>query len=298
LLAALLCWLDARSQQALLRLRLEDLDPTRCTEASAREMRSALDWFGLDWDDELLQSESLESHRFALDTLARQGVLYPCSCSRREIERMGVPAADGGWRYPGTCRNRELPQAGWREVAGVIRLRLEPGRVEPHDEGALNLGQDPAAAMGDPVLRRRDGAIAYHLACVVDDGTQGVTRVIRGRDLATSTAIQVVLQRLLDLPTPAYRHHLLLLERRGAKLAKLHGAVGWRELEAHYAPEKLCGMLAMIAGLRSDPEPVRPSDLLRDFHWSRVGTEDRPLHWTGRELVLETGGASERLDGV
>ena len=98
------------------------------------------------------------------------------------------------------------------------------------DESGLDLSQHVAAEMGDPVLRRRDGAIAYHLAAVVDDARAGITRIVRGRDLATSTATHVALQRLLGLPTPAYRHHFLLLEESGGKLAKLHGSIGWREL--------------------------------------------------------------------
>jgi glutamyl-Q tRNA(Asp) synthetase len=199
--------------------------------------------------------------------------------------RSGAMAADGGHRYPGTCRNRPLPRAGWRECGEALRLRLEPGRVEPVDEGGFHLAQDPAAAMGDPVLRRRDGAVAYHLAAVVDDAAQGVTRIVRGSDLAASTAIHVVLQRLLGFPTPVYRHHLLLLEERGSKLAKLHGAVGWDELHEHYAPERLCGFLSWVAGLQATPAPATPRELLPDFDWERVRRDDQVLRWTGNELL-------------
>ena len=195
-----------------------------------------------------------------------------------------VLAADGGHRYPGTCRGRALPAAGWQGCAEALRLRLEPGRVEPEDEGGWDLTQDPAAAMGDPVLRRKDGAVAYHLAVVIDDAEQEVTRVVRGRDLASSTAIHVVLQRLLEHPTPEYRHHLLLLEERGDKLAKLHGAVGWRELREHYSAERLCGFLAWVAGLQATPAEATPRELLRGFDWARVGGEDQVLRWTGGEL--------------
>ena len=139
--------------------------------------------------------------------------------------------------------------------------------------------------MGDPVLRRRDGAIAYHLAVVVDDAAEGVTRVVRGRDLAPSTAIHCVLQRALGLPTPSYRHHLLLLEERGAKLAKLHGAVGWQALRAQLSPEALCGWLAWAVELQPEPRPRRPAELLADFDWSRVRARDAVVRWTGRELV-------------
>ncbi len=285
LLAALLCWLDARSRGAKVALRLEDIDSTRCTPESAADMRSALEWFGLDWDEVSLQSESRSAHEAALDQLADRGLLYPCACSRSEIKRSGERAADGGWRYSGRCRGRPLPRGGWRAVEETLRLRLTSERVEPEDEGGVDLAQDPAAAMGDPVLLGRSGAIAYHLASVVDDAHQQITRVVRGRDLAASTAIHVTLQRLLGFPTPAYRHHFLLLEESGGKLAKLHGAVGWRELRGHYAPEALCGLLAAAAGLVETAAPIRPAELLAAFDWKRVCGEDLLMHWTGESLV-------------
>jgi glutamyl-tRNA synthetase/glutamyl-Q tRNA(Asp) synthetase len=285
LLAGLLCWLDARSRGARLLLRLEDVDSTRCTPESADDMRSALEWFGLDWDEFSLQSENRSSHEAALDSLAERGVLYPCSCSRSDIKRSGERAADGGWRYSGSCRERPLPKGGWRAAGETLRLRLGAGRVEPGDEGGVNLAQDPAVEMGDPVLLGRGGSIAYHLAAVADDGRQQITRVVRGRDLAASTAIHVTLQRLLGLPTPAYRHHFLLLEEAGGKLAKLHGAVSWRGLREHYAPDALCGLLAEAAALIEVPVPMRPGDLLADFDWRRVRSEDRVARWTGERLV-------------
>jgi len=188
-----------------------------------------------------------------------------------------------------------LPAADWRRCTEALRLRLEPGHVELVDEGGCDLTQDPAAAMGDPVLRRKDGAVAYHLAVVVDDAEQGVTRVVRGRDLASSTAIHVVLQRLLNLPMPEYRHHLLLLEERGSKLAKLHGAVGWRELREHYSAERLCGFLAWVAGLQTTPAEATPRDLLPGFDWARVHGDDQVLRWTGDELQ-HMGSRPGRID--
>jgi len=286
LLAGLLAWLDARSLGAHLRLRLEDGDPARCTPARAAQMREALAWLGLDWDAESVQSERRAAHEAALDALAAAGLLYPCACSRTDLRRAALPAADGGWAYPGTCRARELPTGGWREAREALRLRLPDGRVEPLDEGGLDLAQQPRLAMGDPVLCRRDGAIAYHLAVVVDDADERITRVVRGRDLAPSTAIHVVLQRALGVSTPRYRHHLLLLEERGAKLAKLHGAVAWLALRERYAPEALCGWLACAAGLQTAPAPVRAADLVAGFAWPRVATRDRVVRWTGRELLL------------
>jgi glutamyl/glutaminyl-tRNA synthetase len=286
LLAALLCWLDARSRGATLSLRPEDVDSTRCTPESADDMRSALEWFGLDWDELSLQSENRGWHEAALDRLADRGVLYPCACSRSEIKRLGERAADGGWRYSGSCRDRSLPTGGWRAVRETLRLRLASERVDPQDEGGVDLAQDPAAEMGDPVLLGRGGLIAYHLAAVVDDGRQQITRVVRGQDLAASTAIHVTLQRLLALSTPVYRHHFLLLEKTGGKLAKLHGAVGWRELREYYAPETLCGLLAEAAALIEAPAPMRPGDLLADFDWRRIRSEGRLARWTGERLMF------------
>ena len=286
LLAALLCWLDARSRGAHIALRLEDIDPTRCTADSATDMRAALAWFELDWDSESLQSENKSSHTAALDRLAEQGRLYPCRCSRSEIKRGGVRAADGGWRYRGTCRERPLPAGGWRACRDALRLRLDAGRVAPRDESGLDLAQDPLRDIGDPVLLRRDGAIAYHLAAVADDAAQAGTRVVRGRDLAPSTAIHVVLQRLLGFTTPTYRHHLLLLEERGDKLAKLHGAVGWNELSRHYEPQALCGILAYATGLIDAPQSTTPLELLSNFSWERVRAEDRTLRWSGTGLEI------------
>jgi glutamyl-Q tRNA(Asp) synthetase len=279
-----LCWLDARQRGAHLLLRLEDVDATRCTPESAQDMRDALDWFGIDWDGECLQSESHAHHANALDALSEMGLVYSCRCSRSAIKRAGLPAADGGWRYPGSCRDRLLAGDDWRAVEGALRLRLEPEIVDVPDESGHPLAQDPSLEMGDPVLRSRAGSIAYHLACVVDDAHAGITRVVRGRDLATSTAIHSVLQRRLGFPTPSYRHHLLILEESGGKFAKFHGAVGWRELRACYTSAELCGLLAEVAGLTPDPTPLQPRDLLEHFDWNRVQTEDVALVWSGEAL--------------
>jgi glutamyl/glutaminyl-tRNA synthetase len=133
-------------------------------------------------------------------------------------------------------------------------------------------------------VRRRDGAVAYILASVVDDTADGVTRVVRGRDLAASTATQVRLAEMLGAPLPSYRHHLLLLERHGGKLAKLHGAVDIDALRRSYGAPELCGALARAAGLQGDAAPVTPRELLEDFDWSRVRRDDRVVEWRDGRL--------------
>jgi glutamyl-Q tRNA(Asp) synthetase len=288
LLAALVCWLDARSRGARLVLRLEDLDPERCRPAWSAGMVEALAWLGLDWDRVFAQSSRAADHAAVLDRLAASGLLYPCGCTRGDLRAdPELALTEGGFAYPGTCRGRVLPSAGWRATPEPLRVRLPEGQIAIADESGIDLSGDPGRAPGDPVVRRRDGAIAYHLAGVVDDAAESVTRVVRGRDLATTTATQVALQRLLGAPTPHYRHHLLLLERRGAKLAKLHGAVGFGLLRAAYSADALCGVLAHAAHLRPSAEPVTPRALLADFAWERVRTLDRVLQWTGGELIAD-----------
>jgi len=286
LLAALLAWLDARGRGDRVVLRLEDLDTTRLRPGWSEQMTADLAWLGLDWDQVITQSQRRDGHEAALDVLAAAGRLYPCSCSRAQLRAGGRAAPDGSVAYDNRCRGTALPPGGWRAVDGVLRVQLPDDAVALIDESGLDLSQEPAAVMGDPVVRRRDGAIAYQLAVVVDDAADRITRVVRGRDIAPSTATQVALQRLLGVPTPAYRHHLLLLEARGDKLAKLHGAVGAAALRTTYSGAALCGVLAFAAGLVDAAEPCRPGDLIGGFDWGRVRGEDRVVTWTGEGLVL------------
>jgi len=288
LLSALLVWLDARKRGGSVVLRLEDLDTTRTKVQWAAQLQEACAWLGVDWDGVAIQSDRIGAHEAALDTLERQGRLYPCRCSRAERMR-GRRAPDGGWAYDNICRARQLPAGGWRDTPDAIRARLPDDRVELVDDGGLELSQTPARDMGDPVVRRRDGVIAYQLAVVVDDAAAGITDVVRGRDIAPSTATQVALQRLLGLPTPRYRHHLLLLEPAGnAKLAKLHGSLPFTQLRARHTAPELCGLLAHAAGLLDRPLACAPADLVAGFDWSRVRTRDRVARWDPeRGLVFD-----------
>jgi glutamyl/glutaminyl-tRNA synthetase len=290
LLSGLLVWLDARAGGGRAILRLEDLDPTRARAVWTAQLRDACTWLGLTWDAVALQSALAADHEAALDALAEAGHLYPCACSRAQ-RAGGRRAPDGSWAYENTCRDRPLPRGGWRAATTPLRARLPAARIDLIDDGGLDLSQDPAHAMGDPIVRRRDGSVAYQLAVVVDDARAGVTRVVRGRDIAPSTATQVALQRLLGAPTPRYRHHLLLLEARRPghpeKLAKLHGSLPWSLLRTHHDAPALCGLLAFAAGLLDAPEPCEPRDLVAGFSWTRVRAADRALGWdAARGLVV------------
>ncbi len=286
LLSGLLAWLDARSRGDRFLLRLEDLDHTRERPGFADSLEADLAWLGIDWDELHVQSRQRPQHERALDRLDSAGLLYPCRCSRTERAASGRRAPDGGWAYDNRCRARRLGAGSWRAASDPVRLALPERRVVLVDEGGVDLSQRPALDMGDPVLVRRDGVLAYHLAVVVDDAASGVTRIVRGRDIAPSTATHLLIQDLLGMPRPLYRHHLLLLEERGEKLAKLHGSVGGRELRDNYRAEQLVGVLAHAAGLAATPEPRTASSLVADFSWERVRSDDVKVAWTGSELRL------------
>lgn len=279
LLSALLVWLDARARGGVTVLRLEDLDTARVRAAWVDDMVVALAYIGLDWDESVIQSGRTVAHEAALDRLAAAGHLYPCTCSRAD-RTGGRRAPDGGWAYENVCRGTPLPAGGWRAVTVNLRARLPDDRVSLIDDGGLDLSQMPAHDMGDPIVRRRDGVIAYQLAVVVDDAEAGITDVVRGRDIAPSTATQVLLQRVLGYPTPRYRHHFLLLEPHGDKLAKLHGSLPFSALKSRYTGAELRALLAVAAG---QPPDVTPST----FDWSRVPRVDRIARRTDGGLTIE-----------
>ncbi|MGE0399239.1 MAG: glutamate--tRNA ligase family protein [Kofleriaceae bacterium] len=274
LLSALLVWLDARRFGRRALLRLEDLDTTRTKAIWAQQLVEACAWLGLDWDEMIVQTQQSAVHAAAMDALAAAGRLYPCVCSRADRAN-GRRAPDGGWAYDNTCRDRPL-LGHWRDATQPLRCRLDDDRIELVDDSGVELSQTPAREMGDPIVRRRDGVIAYHLAVVADDADEGVTHVVRGRDIAPSTATQIMLQRALGFATPRYRHHFLLLEARdGDKLAKLHGSIPFSALRAHHDAASLTGILAHAANVIDAPRPITPAELVARFEWARVPSTDR-----------------------
>ena len=218
----------ARAEGGAFLLRIEDIDGTRSRPEYIQGILDDLRWLGLDWDGAVLaQSTRLDAYQAALDTLAARGLLYRCYCTRAEIaQRLSAPHGPPGALYPGTCRgNDRLPRSGeqhaWRiDMAKAATLA---GPLDWHDEIAGPRRADPLAH-GDVVLARKDAPASYHLAVSVDDAFQRVTHVVRGADLIGATDVHVLLQPLLGLPTPVYRHHGLLRGPDGERLAKRNGA--------------------------------------------------------------------------
>ena len=240
--SALEGWRAAREAGGRFLLRLEDIDRTRCRNEYAAAIIEDLAWLGLDWDGPVrCQSEHFADYRAALARLDAEGLLYPCFCTRREIQAEilragGAPQGETGAAYPGTCRHLGAAQrAEGRAAAPDYALRLDVaaamarcGKLAWSEDGRPVLA-DPAA-LGDVVLARKEIPTSYHLAVTVDDALQGVTLVTRGIDLFAATHIHRLLQALLDLPTPRYRHHPLLTDAAGRRLAKRDGALTIRAM--------------------------------------------------------------------
>jgi glutamyl-Q tRNA(Asp) synthetase len=240
----------ARAAAALggvMRLRYEDIDLVRSRPEFVAAITDDLRWLGLDWPvPALRQSTRLAAYALAADRLRAEGLLFPCFCSRRDIAaRAPGTDPDGAPLYPGTCRH--LPAAAveahladgenpqWRlRIEAAIALAGRPEIVEAPAVGVDALWDRASSRVADPgrwgdaVIVRRDVPTSYHLSVVVDDGFEAITHVTRGRDLQPATDLQVLLQRLLDLPSPRYCHHRLVLDAGGQKLAKSKGSPSLR----------------------------------------------------------------------
>ena len=216
LVAVLGSCLQARRQGGHWFLRIEDLDRPRCRDQVANDMLRTLAAFGFAWDGEIVwQSRRAQAYQDALTQLTRQGQLYPCACSRSELADSAL-AADGAAVYPGSCRHG-LPEA---KAPRAWRVRVPETRLAYNDALQGRVEQDLAREVGDFVVLRADGIVAYQLAVVVDDAQLGITEVVRGADLLASTPRQILLQRLLDYPTPTYAHLPVVLDGHGEKLSK------------------------------------------------------------------------------
>lgn len=255
-------WAVARQQGWEIVLRIEDLDGPRVKAAASEEAIDVLQWLGLDWDaGPFTQRSDLTPYRTALERLAAQSDVYPCRCTRKEIEAASLSAPHGDeheLRYPGTCRpatSTPLPPNALEEPGVAWRLRVPDGVTSFTDGFAGCHDYNIAATSGDFLVATKEGLPSYQLAVVVDDARQGIDRVVRGDDLLGSTHRQLLLQQRLGIsPPPEYFHLPLVIGEDGRRLAKRHGdsrISHYRELGIR--PERIVALLAKWCGLGQQP---------------------------------------------
>ena len=266
---ALITWLRARSVGGKVVMRIDDLDPPRtqpgATDAICRDMT----WLGLDWDEgpdgggeygPYRQSERAETYRAAISALEKNGHLYECSCTRKELATIARAPHETGPVYPGTCRKRG-PLPGRPTSLRFAMPDPSPGFVDLH-HGPV----DPGTAPGDFIVRRSDGIVAYHLATVVDDAAMQISEVLRGDDLLGSTPCQIALYEALGLPVPAFAHVPLVLGADGQRLAKRHRSTAIADYRAAGGESKpLIGWLAHSLGLMPSGGRTSPRQLVSAF---------------------------------
>ena len=286
---ALAAWLSARRQGGTFVWRVEDLDGPRTVPGLAEAQLEDLAWLGLDWDEgpdrggpfaPYLQSQRTDLYESALARLAEAGRLFPCRRSRKDLQGLAsAPHGPEGPPYPAELRPSHLP-ADWylREEErrdAALRFRVDSQEVRFVDQVFGPLAERVDLTVGDFVLQRRDAFFAYQLAVVVDDLAMGITEVVRGADLLTSTARQIQLLAALGGAPPAYAHVPLVVGPQGEKLSKRDEALTLRSLrEAGVRAERVAGLFGASLGLVEAGEECAPRDLIPRFAWELVPREE------------------------
>lgn len=254
-IAALGSYLEARRAGGRWLLRIDDIDPSREMPGAADRILRQLEALGFEWDGPVVyQGARSGIHAEALERLRRNGQVYCCSCSRRSLAE-SVHRGPLGPVYPGTCRDRHPPDT----PDTALRLRLPGGRLMLTDAIQGQYALDTITEIGDPIVRRRDGLRAYHLANAVDDAALGISEVVRGADLLPSALVQVALQQALSLPAPEWRHLPVLVDAGGDKLSKQTGALPVDEARS------LPSLLSAWSHLGQQPFAETPANVA-EFH--------------------------------
>ena len=287
LFCALLSYLSVKSRGGEWILRIEDLDTARCRPDYARQVEEDLRWLGLAWDEggsaggpdaPYFQSQRTALYEAALVRLRGMGLVYPCFCTRAQLHAASAPHREDGLTvYPGTCRGLTPEDIARREAAGrkgALRLRVPEETVTFTDGHLGEVTEYLPTDCGDFLLRRSDGLFAYQLAVVVDDAAMGITEVVRGADLLSSTPRQLLLYELLGWEAPEFFHFPLLLSPDGRRLSKRDGDLGLASLRERYTPEEIVGKLAYLAGQNPGGGPRTPEELARGFDWDAVPRQD------------------------
>lgn len=299
----LIAWLSVRSRRGQMVLRMEDLDHPKVKPQAAEEALEDLRWLGIDWDEgpdiggpcaPYVQSQRRGLYRAALEKLQAKQLVYPCVCSRRDVEEAQSAPHLGNehtMKYPGTCRGRFRT---WDEAAATLpdgrlpawRFRLDPGTWSFEDGFRGHQSLDLAEASGDFAIARDPDAAGYMLAVVVDDDAMRINEVVRGDDLIDATYCQLAIQRALEVPSPRYIHVPLVVAEDGRRLAKRHGDTRIRALrEAGLSSTKVIGLLAWWCGWASFGEELSPTDLLKRFDLKTLRKEPAVLTTEVKEFL-------------
>ncbi|HSH55132.1 MAG TPA: tRNA glutamyl-Q(34) synthetase GluQRS [Methylotenera sp.] len=260
LIAAVASYLEAKSQQGKWLVRMEDLDKPREMQGAADDILRTLLAFGFEWDDDVVyQSQRTALYQDAFEKLQSEGLIYPCSCSRKEIADSATNGIEG-LVYPGTCRagmTQSRTQYAWR-----IRVTDEILSFDDAIQGSQS--QQLKRDIGDFVLKRADGLFAYQLAVVVDDASQHITHIVRGADLLSSTPRQIYLQRLLGFKQPLYAHIPLAVNKQGEKLSKQNLAL---PINKQHANQLVFDALVFLG--QNPPLSVKQSSLSEIWQWAK-----------------------------
>ena len=280
--AALLSWLSAKSKGGEWVLRIEDIDPGRSRQEFADRIMDDLEWLGLTWDGEVTyQSKRQDIYEHYFELLRKEGLLYPCFCSRADLLATQAPhESDGRVVYKGTCRDlnpADYPQG----ITPAWRMRVPDETIETTDGHYGAYRVHLPTEIGDFIVRRKDGAFAYQLVVVVDDLTMGITEVVRGRDLLLSTSQQLFLAQTLRylntekvFPEVSYAHFPLLMNEAGQRLSKRDKSLDMGVLREQHSAQEIIGFIAQLAGITPTQHPITPQELLPFFRWEKIPTED------------------------
>ncbi len=280
--AALLSWLSAKSKGGEWVLRIEDIDPARSKQEYADRIMDDLEWLGLTWDGEVTyQSQRQDIYEHYFDLLRKEGLLYPCFCTRADLLATQAPhESDGRVVYKGTCRNMtptDYPQG----ITPAWRIRVPDRTIETADGHYGTYRTNLTTEIGDFIVRRKDGAFAYQLVVVVDDLLMGITEVVRGRDLLLSTPQQLFMAQTLRnldtekmFPEVRYTHFPLLVNEAGQRLSKRDKSLDMGVLRGQHSAQEIIGFIAHLAGITPTTNPITPQELLPLFTWEKVPKED------------------------
>ena len=272
--AALSAWLVAKSQGGTIVLRIEDLDRDRSKAEYISAVQRDFELLGLTWDHgPFFQHDRDEAYLEAFSALEREGLVYPCFCTRADLHAASAPHRGEKFVYPGTCCGLTAEQIAEKSLrrAPAQRLHVPDAAYSFEDMVQGRYEQNLAHDCGDFLIRRSDQAFAYQLAVVVDDAAQGVTSIVRGVDLLCSTPQQLYLQELLGLDHPRYAHIPLLVAEKNRRLSKRDHDAGIEELLVRFkTPEAIIGHIAGICGLAPTCNPATPEQLLATFDVARL----------------------------